>query len=87
MPTTTGAPAVQADPARPQIALKPHTNPPETESRRPRAPKRPRPSTSQGGAGGGGSDDDSDDDDVVEWAGPSASSAPGGGAGLAGQRK
>lgn len=69
---------------RPQIVPKPSR--PATESRRLRAPKRPRPSTSQGGGGDGGSDDESDDDDVVEWAGPSATGASGGGAGT-GQRK
>jgi hypothetical protein len=85
MPTT-----VQAGPTRPQTAPKPPAHRPATETRRPRAQKRPRPSASQGVGDGGGSDDDSDDDDVVECAGPSAPGAPAGGAGLSGlaaQRK
>ena len=86
MPTTTPTTAAQSGPTGPQIAPKPPAYRPATESRRLRAPKRPRPSTSQGGGRGGGSDDDSDDDDVVEWAGPSATGASGGGAGT-GQRK
>ncbi|KIK36132.1 hypothetical protein CY34DRAFT_539200 [Suillus luteus UH-Slu-Lm8-n1] len=75
----------QAGPARPPIVPKPPAPRPAT-NRKARAPKRPRPSTSQGGGGGGGdSDDDSDDDDVVEWGGPSV--PPQGAAPGMGQRK
>ncbi|KAG1729332.1 uncharacterized protein EDB91DRAFT_814304 [Suillus paluster] len=81
---TTTMTTAQAGPARPPVLPKPPA--PRPAPNRRRAPKRARPSTSQGGGGGGDSDDDSDDDDIVEWGGPSAP-AQGAATGMPGQRK